>query len=90
MKIYGPNQPNFNPYKNQAQHQIDNVKEVTKKDQLEISSKAKEMLETDKKESKRASYVQQIKEAIDNGAYTINHEKTAQKMIDFWSGKGGR
>lgn len=85
MKIYGPNQPNVNPYNNQLQKQLDYSKDVTKKDQLEISNKAKEMLESEKASSKRASDVQQIKDAVDKGDYQLNHEKTAQKMIDFWS-----
>ncbi|WP_164668079.1 flagellar biosynthesis anti-sigma factor FlgM [Virgibacillus doumboii] len=85
MKINGPNQTNFNPYKNQLQKQMDYSKDVNKKDQLEISNQAKQMLENEKPSAKRASYVQQIKETIDAGEYQINHEKTAQKMIDFWS-----
>ncbi|HLS09734.1 flagellar biosynthesis anti-sigma factor FlgM [Lentibacillus sp.] len=85
MKIYGPDQSGFNPYKYQMQKQMDHSKAAGKKDQLEISSQAKEMLENKKVDSKRAAYVQQIKESVDKGDYRINHEKTAQKMIDFWS-----
>lgn len=84
MKINGPNQTNFNPYKNQMQKQMDYSKDVTKKDQLEISDQAKKMLETDKPNAKRAAYVQQIKDSVDAGDFKVNHEKTAQKMIDFW------
>lgn len=85
MKINGPNQTNFNPYKNQLQKQMDYSKDTNKKDQLEISNQAKQKLENEKPSAKRASYVQQIKEAVDAGEYKTNHEKTAQKMIDFWS-----
>ncbi|QKY69944.1 flagellar biosynthesis anti-sigma factor FlgM [Lentibacillus sp. CBA3610] len=90
MKIYGPDQTNFNPYKNQLQKQNDYSKGTDKKDQLEISNQAKEMLENQKTDSTRASHVQQIKDAVDKGDYKINYEKTAQKMIDFWSKQGGR
>lgn len=86
MKIDGPNQTGFNPYKDQLQKQLDYAKENTnKKDQLEISNQAKEMLNNEKVDAKRASYVQQIKDAVDKGDYQINYEKTAQKIIDFWS-----
>ncbi|SFA88181.1 anti-sigma-28 factor, FlgM family [Lentibacillus halodurans] len=85
MKIYGSNQPNFNPYKNQLHKQLDYSKDANKKDQLEISSEGKKMLENEKPNAKRASYVQQIKDAVDKGEYQINYDKTAQNMIDFWS-----
>ncbi|MBD1223205.1 flagellar biosynthesis anti-sigma factor FlgM [Virgibacillus halodenitrificans] len=85
MRINGPNNTNMNPYKNHFQKQVD-TKTEPKKDQLEISSKAKEMLEKDKPNAERAAYVQEIKQAVENGEYKVDHEKTARKMIDFWSG----
>lgn len=87
MKINGPNQTNFNPYKNQIQKQNEVKKEINKKDQIEISSHAKQLQENEKPNAKRAAYVQEIKNAVEAGEYKINHEKTAQKMIDFWSKK---
>ncbi|OZU88802.1 flagellar biosynthesis anti-sigma factor FlgM [Virgibacillus indicus] len=87
MKINGPNQTNFNPYKNQIQKQNEVKKEINKKDQIEISSHAKQLQENEKPNAKRAAYVQEIKNAVESGEYKINHEKTAQKMIDFWSKK---
>ncbi|PAV31013.1 flagellar biosynthesis anti-sigma factor FlgM [Virgibacillus profundi] len=87
MKINGPNQSNFNPYKNQIQKQMDYKKETNKQDQIEISSQAKQLQENEKPNAKRAAYVQDIKNAVDSGEYKINHEKAAQKMIDFWSKK---
>ncbi|GAB3056905.1 flagellar biosynthesis anti-sigma factor FlgM [Virgibacillus ainsalahensis] len=85
MKINGPNHTNFNPYKNQIQKQTDYKKDMEKKDQIEISSQAKQLQEKSKPDAERAAYVQEIKNAVDAGEYKINHEKTAQKMIDFWS-----
>ena len=84
MKINGPNQTNFNPYKNQIQKQAD-LKKDMKQDQIEISNQAKELLESEKADPKREAYLQDIKEKVDAGEYQINYEKTAQKMIDFWS-----
>lgn len=85
MKINGPNQPNFNPYKNQLQKQANYKKGLNQKDQLEISSKAKQLQENNKINPKRETYVQEIKNAIDSGKYQIDFDKTAEKMIAFWS-----
>jgi negative regulator of flagellin synthesis FlgM len=86
MKINGPNQTNFNPYNNQIQKQM-GLKKDTRQDQIEISNEAKKLLENDKADPKREAYVQDIKDKVDAGEYKINYEKTAQKMIDFWSRK---
>lgn len=85
MKIQGPNQTNFNPYKQQLQKQTDVNKEVNKKDQLQISSQARELQGSEKPNKERAAYVQDIKNAVQSGDYKVNHEKTAQKMIAFWN-----
>lgn len=87
MKINGPNHMNFNPYKNQVQKHSEVNKEINKKDQIEISSHAKQLQENEKTNGKRAAYVQEIKDKVASGEYKINYEKTAQKMIDFWSKK---
>lgn len=84
MKINGPNQTNFNPYKHQIQQQRD-LKKGMKQDQIEISNEAKKLLENDKADPKREAYIQEIKDKVDSGEYEINYEKTAEKMIDFWS-----
>lgn len=85
MKINGPNQANFNPYKNQIQRQAEYKKALKQHDQLEISSQALKLQENTKSNAKREAYVQEIKNRIETGEYEINYEKTAQKMIDFWS-----
>lgn len=60
-------------------------KETSQKDQLEISSQAKQLQESGKAQASRQEFVQDIKNAVESGDYKINYEKTAQKMIDFWS-----
>ncbi|WP_342772629.1 flagellar biosynthesis anti-sigma factor FlgM [Oceanobacillus piezotolerans] len=87
VKINGPNPTNFNPYKKIMEKQAAQQKEMKKQDQVEISEQAKQLQETDKPNAKRAAYVQEIKQAIQSGEYKVNAEKTAQKMIDFWSSK---
>ncbi|TQS74833.1 flagellar biosynthesis anti-sigma factor FlgM [Ornithinibacillus gellani] len=85
MKINGPNQTHFNPYNNQLQKHDRKVSQYKQQDQLEISSEAKELQESEKLHPKREAYLQQLKKDIQTGNYEINYEKTAQKMIDFWS-----
>lgn len=87
MKIHGPNQTNFNPYKTQAQ-KLDKIKnEISREDRLEISNQAKHLQEKNKATVLREEHVQEIKQAVQSGEYKINYEKTAKNMIDFWSGK---
>lgn len=87
MKINGTNQTNFNPYKNHIHKHAEVKKEVNRADQLEISSQAKQLQESEKTSAKREAYVQEIKNAVDAGEYKVNPEKVAQKMITFWSKK---
>ena len=85
MKIDGPNAARLTAYKNQLQQQTEPKKATNRKDQLNISSEAKQLQETKKTATKRAAYVENIKNAVESGQYKVNYEKTAQKMIDFWS-----
>lgn len=85
MKISGANKPNFNPYQDQIQKQRTQKNDLNRKDQLEISSKAKQLQQGDHLDAKRATHVANIKSEIESGTYEINHDKIAQKMIDYWS-----
>jgi len=85
MKIHGPNQTNFNPYKNHMQKQTEYMKDFQKKDQLEISAQAKKLLADTGPNTNRVKDVEEIKQAIDKGTYRVNHEQAAEKMIQFWS-----
>ena len=85
MKIQGPNQTNFNPYKNQIHKQSKGITGGAKEDQLQISSQAKKMLEKNQPSTERAAHVNQIKEAVASGNYKVDFKTTANKMIDFFS-----
>ncbi|WP_163970552.1 flagellar biosynthesis anti-sigma factor FlgM [Oceanobacillus halotolerans] len=85
MKIYGPNQSNMNPYQKHIQNQQDYKQNTKKADQLQISNEAKKLQETEKPSAKRQAYVEDIKQQVESGDYQVNYEKTAQKMIHFWS-----
>lgn len=85
MKIQGPNLTKLAAYRAQLQQQAEPTKKVNREDQLDISSAAKQLQESKKVNTQRAEYVQNIKSEIKSGEYEIDHEKVAQKMIDFWS-----
>lgn len=82
MKINGPNQTNFNPYKQQIQKQSELTKGTKQKDRIEISNEAKQLQESGKTNEKRAAYVQEIKQAVDSGEYKVNPEKAAQRCCN--------
>ncbi|MCG5104028.1 flagellar biosynthesis anti-sigma factor FlgM [Oceanobacillus alkalisoli] len=85
MKINRSNQLNFNPYKQQLQKQTEMKKAAKRSDELQISKEALKLQEKDQPNNKRAEKVQEIKKQIENGEYKMNHEVTAQKMLDFWT-----
>lgn len=61
------------------------MKDVAKKDHVEISSQAKQLQELEKTNVQREKYVQEIKNAVQSGEYKVNAEETAKKMIDFFT-----
>lgn len=85
MKIQGPQFKPIHAYKQQLEQNKRSHQQYQRKDELNISAKAKRLQETDKATQKRAAYLQQIKHDIETGKYQINYEKTAEKVIDFWS-----
>lgn len=88
MKVNGSNQTHFNPYQKQAQkHTAEKQKLKHQADQLQISDQAKKMQESSTAAANRKAYVEKIKHDVETGNYHVNHEKTAKKMIDFWTGK---
>lgn len=86
MKIQGPNSY-IKAYKNVPQQKPVKKELANLKDQLNISSDAKKMHEMKHTELKRAEYVKEIKQSVQAGNYKVDHERLAQKMIDFWSSK---
>ncbi|MFD2655575.1 flagellar biosynthesis anti-sigma factor FlgM [Gracilibacillus thailandensis] len=82
MKIHGPNHSNMNPYQKQQhiQQKTASKSRSLKPDQLEISDKA---LKMQQKES-RQTYVNEIKQQVDNGEYQVNNKETAKKLLNYW------
>ncbi|MRH41968.1 flagellar biosynthesis anti-sigma factor FlgM [Aquibacillus halophilus] len=85
MKIQGPNHSNFNPYQKQLQKQADMKQQAAKADQLQISDQAKQLQGSDKPSDLRQKQVDQIKQSVQSGDYSIDPKKTSQKMLEFWS-----
>lgn len=87
MKIQGSN-PLINAYKNQFHHQKEVKKNQMQSDRLDISLEAKELHGKDGEHNmERVKYVEQIKDRVQSGEYKIDYERTAKKMIAFWSNR---
>lgn len=84
MKIQRPTQAQLNVYKERVQ-QVDTQKSKKREDKLEISTEAQKLQKGKMNEQQRAQYVNEIKQSYENGTYKVQPEKTAEKMIDFWS-----
>lgn len=85
MKIQGPNRTNFNPYNQIMNKQKEVKQEIKKADQLQISEEAKSLLEKEDPAMKRKEKVAELKAKVAANEYEIDYEKTAKKLINFWS-----
>ncbi|WP_372813658.1 flagellar biosynthesis anti-sigma factor FlgM [Paenibacillus sp.] len=86
MKINGSNRVGaVNPYKkNQEAHQP-TVSHRTgkKKDQIEISSEAKELMETQNPRPVSKEKIEELKNSISTGAYRVDARLLAEKILPF-------
>lgn len=85
MKIQGPTHSQVNVYKEHTQKSIDKQSYKKQTDRLEISKEAQSLQKGNQSESKRAQYVNQIKQSYENGTYKVQPEKIAQKLMEKWS-----
>ncbi|WP_404429339.1 flagellar biosynthesis anti-sigma factor FlgM [Sutcliffiella horikoshii] len=87
MKINNLGPSGINPYKNQMkQHQAAKANQ-TKSDQVEISSKAKELQERSQFTEARQEKVAKLKVSVENGTYQVDSKAVANKMIDYYFNK---
>ncbi len=84
MKINEPQRiNNINPYRKQAENQAaNNVERSKKKDQVEISPEAKELLETQNVEGNKAR-IEELKQSVAAGTYKVDARKLAERMLPF-------
>ncbi|MEG0438874.1 flagellar biosynthesis anti-sigma factor FlgM [Solibacillus cecembensis] len=74
----------INSYKNQ-ERSVNNLKSKQSfADQIEISSKAKEMQGTSAYASERANKVQKLKEEIQSGNYKVDARQVAEDMLKYY------
>ena len=58
---------------------------MSKKDQVQISSEAKEMLSTSKMEhAERSRHIQHLKQSVASGTYYVDSGKLAEKLLPFF------
>lgn len=85
MRIHGT-KPLLNAYNNQVQNKRNTTKSKSQSDKINISDAAQKLHGNDTQiNEKRMEYVQEIKQIVESGDYKVNYNRTAQKMIEFWS-----
>lgn len=76
---------NVNPYQKQQQKIQELQKMEKKKDELQISSEAKELQKESVIQAERNEKVEALKEKVQSGQYEVNPKKIAQKMYEYWT-----
>ncbi len=85
MKINPIHSMNANPYKQVAKDEPGQAAKKKERDQLEISTEAQKLLDTERTD--REKKVQKLKHLIEIGKYEIDYKKTAEKLLDYWKNK---
>lgn len=84
MKIYNVRTGNVNPYKQQM-NKNDYLRSNKKQsDKVEISSEAKQLQHQSSIVQKRKEKIEQLKIAIENGTYQIDHQELAKSIYNFY------
>ncbi|WP_270180473.1 flagellar biosynthesis anti-sigma factor FlgM [Alkalihalobacillus sp. CinArs1] len=83
MNVNKPSAPPFvNPYKkHNPVTKVEQAKKAPREDELQISNKARELY-TMKAEEKREAKLDAIQKKIENGTYSVDSKKTAEKLFD--------
>ncbi|UAL47016.1 flagellar biosynthesis anti-sigma factor FlgM [Sutcliffiella horikoshii] len=87
MKINNLGPSGINPYKNQMKQQHAAKANQTKSDQVEISSRAKELQERSLFTEARQEKIAKLKVSVENGTYQVDSKAIANKMIDYYFNK---
>ncbi|MBM7645040.1 negative regulator of flagellin synthesis FlgM [Scopulibacillus daqui] len=75
----------YQSYQKQSERNKELFKKTPEQDQVEISSKAKQLQKTSDFEAQRKEKIARLKAEIDNGTYKIKPEEIAKKLYDFWN-----
>lgn len=87
MKINGLNHSNnIHAYKKNMEN-LQSTQGRDRRDQLEISSEAKQLQQNSQYTDARQNKIDSIKEKIDAGQYRVDDFATAKKFYEFWRGR---
>lgn len=87
MKINGLNHSNnIHAYK-KNQENVQSAQGKKQRDQLEISSEAKQLQKKSQFADGRQEKINSIKAKIDAGEYNVDAFNTAKKFYNFWRGR---
>jgi len=73
----------LNAYQKQAGSRVDQAK-ARKKDEVQISAAAKEMLTTSQlNNAERKQHIEQLKQSVASGTYRVEAGKIAEKLLPY-------
>ncbi|MGP3561711.1 flagellar biosynthesis anti-sigma factor FlgM [Geobacillus sp. BK01] len=84
MKIHHIGPMNVNPYQRQLGKTERLAAGKAAGDQVEISKEAKELQEAASWEQTRQAKLEQLRQQIENGTYTVDPQAVAKRMIDYY------
>lgn len=84
MKIQNNAYVKMNAYQKQAADHTKAKDAQKKNDRVEISNTAKMMQQDSQFDISRKEKVAEIKAQVENGQYTVDPHKVAEKMARFW------
>ncbi|WP_413378366.1 flagellar biosynthesis anti-sigma factor FlgM [Alkalihalobacillus sp. 1P02AB] len=74
-------------YQKQAEKMEALPKKALKRDQLQISTEALKLQQTNPLVTERQVRVNELKKQVESGEYKVNPEKVAQAFYDYWNDK---
>ncbi|MGF9857307.1 flagellar biosynthesis anti-sigma factor FlgM [Priestia endophytica] len=85
MKINPFHSSGMNPYQNQTekQRQVERTS-VTRCDEVQISTQAKELQKTNNFQNERADKIERLKNQVQNGTYKVDAHKVASSLVDYY------
>ncbi|MFS0725879.1 flagellar biosynthesis anti-sigma factor FlgM [Paenibacillus sp. 1P07SE] len=85
MKVNEPNRiAGLQQYNSNRGQRTEQTEAVKRKDQVTISSEAKELLESNRiNQAGRAEQLSQLKQAVSSGTYHVEAGKIAEKLLPY-------
>jgi len=87
MNIHRIGSTNVNPYQRQMNKLEQSAKTTGKKDKVEISQAAKELQEASKLEAIRQEKIEQLKQQVQTGTYTVDAKAVAESVWNYYFNK---